>query len=475
MWRSRRGVVVLLAFVFAWSVGGAAGGPAWAAGAGRPAPARAAGKVVVRIGALVDETGASTSPHFRAAVELAGSQMNEALARAGSRLTFEIVFGDTKSSPPRAQTEALRLINEMQVKALVSDSSGDTVAANKLNYDPASPAKQKVPITCFQCSSSFINDPNVVEADPLTQAAERDLDNWLFRVFYNAKYEAAVQVQLALKHRKPGQGGGEGRFKIGIFADAGHRSLATAIPATLPSFYSGPSSIEIIYFTSLANLAADWAKVVDDRNEATGRTDGVPDVVVVAMLPAEATAAIKAYREAGHTIPIQSNNSFRRNYILQGVGATSNGLEGSSVAQVDRGPSGDEFVKAFKAATGQPPEVTSSGAYDSAVTLMLAAIMAAGDVRRPHDVTPADIRQALTKIHDPAGRKILPTVGDFASAVGAMRQGRPINYQGAYYAGGWDAAGDMFPPLVHWKVENGQFVEYELYHCSPEKPLCPTK
>ena len=39
----------------------------------------------------------------------------------------------------------------------------------------------------------------------------------------------------------------------------------------------------------------------------------------------------------------------------------------------------------------------------------------------------------------------------------------------------WDAAGDMFPPLVHWKVENQQFVEYELYRCSPQQPLCPAK
>jgi hypothetical protein len=31
----------------------------------------------------------------------------------------------------------------------------------------------------------------------------------------------------------------------------------------------------------------------------------------------------------------------------------------------------------------------------------------------------------------------------------------------------------MFPPLVHWKIENGQFVEYELYACSRDQPNCP--
>jgi len=256
---------------------------AGAGGTALAAPAGGQEKTVVRIGALVDQTGASTSPLFRTAVELAASQMNEALARAHSRLAFEVVFGDTKSNP-QGQAEAVRLINQERVVALVSDSSGVTVAVNKLNYDPASAAKRKVPVTCFQCSSGFINDPNVVESDPMTQAAERDPDNWLFRVFYIANYEAAVLTQIALKTTNNGQGNGDGNFKIGIFADGGHRSLATSIANTVKSFYSGPASTEITYFTSVANLAADWAKVVDNRNEATGQADGLPDVVIVAML-----------------------------------------------------------------------------------------------------------------------------------------------------------------------------------------------
>ena len=454
---------------------GAASGSAWAADDVHAHAAHRHDKTVVRIGALVDQTGASTSPLFRTAVELAASQMNQALARARSRLAIEVVYGDTKSNPAQGQAEALRLINQEGAVALVSDSSGVTVAVNKLNYDPASPAKRKVPITCFQCSSGFINDAKVVESDPMTQAAERDLDNWLFRVFYIANYEAAVLTQIAVKTTNNGQGNGDGNFKIGIFADGGHRSLATAIANTVKSFHSGPSSTEITYFSSVANLAADWAKVVDNRNEATGQTDGIPDVVVVAMLPNEAAEAIKAYRQGGHAIPILSNNSFRRNYILKQIGPVANGLEGSSVTLVDKSKSGEAFLNAFKAATGGLPEVTSSGAYDATVSLMLAAVAAAGNARKPQEVTAAGIREALTKINDPKGRKVRPTPKDFASAVQTLHRGKPINYEGAYNSLDWDAVGDIYPPLVHWKVENAQFVEYELYDCNPQKPLCPAK
>ena len=429
--------------------------------------APAADTTIIRIGAVVDQTGGSTSPLYRAAVELAGKQMNEALAKAKSPIKFDIVFGDSKSNPPFAQGEALRLINDQGVKALVTDSSGVSVAINRLNYDPASKAKGKVAITCFQCSSSFINDPTVTETDPQVQAAERDGDNWLFRVFYVAKYEAAALVQIA--ERKVGKK--DGPMKIAIFADGGHRALATDIVKTLPTF-NKQATTKIVYVTTLDKIPADWAKVLDDKDEA-GKTDRVPDVVIVAMLPEAASEAIKAYRKGGYTLPILSNNSFRRNYILKDLGAPANGLEGSSVTQVDKGPSGQAFLKTFKAATGQAQEMTSSGAYDATVTLMLAALTAAEGGR--HEVSAADIRAGLGKINEPKGKIIRPTVSDFVAAAKAAASGKPINYEGAYHAIDWDAGGDMFPPMVHWKVENAQFVEYELYRCSPKQPTCPAK
>lgn len=445
--------------------------PGSVAAAGKKAP-HARPKTVLRIGALVDQTGASTSPLYTSAVELAVSQMNQALERSRSRYTFEVVFADTKSTPALAQSEAVRLINEEGVLGLVSDTSGDTVAVNKLNYDPASPALRKVPITCFQCSSGFINDPNVVEVDPLTQAAERDLDNWLFRIFYNAKYEAAVQVQLALQNTNGGVGDGNGNLKIGILADAGHKSLAVSMVATLPSFYTDAASTEIVYMSSIAGLPADWAKVVDNYNQDTGLTDGPPDVVVMAMLPGSAAEGMKVYDAAGYPYPIQSNNSFRRNYILDYVGDVANGLQGSSVALVNSSRSGELFSDAFEDFTGQPPELTSSGAYDCAATLMLAAL-AAGGGHRPAEVTAEGVRLGLTAINQPHALTIRPAVRSFQWAAFLLRHGWPINYDGAYNADDWDAAGDIFPPLVHWSVENAQFVEYEAYLCDPANPLCP--
>src|SRR3954470_14728033 len=78
-------------------------------------------------------------------------------------------------------------------------------------------------------------------------------------------------------------------------------------------------------------------------------------------------------------------------------------------------------------------------------------------------------------INDKGGQMVRPSVEDFGTAIGLIAQGKPIDYEGAYDSNDWDAVGDMYPPLVHWKVENQQFVEYELYRCSPQQPLCPVK
>jgi ABC-type branched-subunit amino acid transport system substrate-binding protein len=431
-------------------------------------------KTKIKLGALVDQTGASTSPHFTYAVQLAVEQMNQAVDSLliGGNYEFSAVFGDTQSTPATAKTLAIKLINEDKVLGLVSDSSGDSMQANRLNYDTAGTTIRKVPITCFQCSSAFFNDPTYSEADALNTAAFRDPNNWLFRVFYNAKYEALVMLRIALQHGNNGDTNGDGVFKIGIYDDAGHKSSAVAAVAALPTLRPGSFS-EVIDFTTAAAIPTDLPKLVDNFNVNTNVTDGLPDTVLVAALPGNVTPVVQQYRAAGYTIPLQSVNAFRRDYILASVGSIAEGLEGSSIAAYDNSPSGTAFFNAFKAKFGAKPEVTASGAYDSMVTLMLATLVASHDKGGMNKVTPDAIRVGLTKINQDCGVKIKPTVADFKKAAQLIRLGLPINYEGAFDSIDWDAVGDMFPPLVHWKVEGGNFVEYERYNCSPSNPTCP--
>jgi hypothetical protein len=419
------------------------------------------------IGVLVDQTA---TPLFKDAALLARDQMNEGLARARSRYRFDVQLGDAT----KARAEAIRLVNTGRVLALVSDISGNSVQVNGLNYDPAGPIARKVPVTCYQCSSAFINDPAATDPDPVNQAALRDRDNWLYRAFFNGRYESAVQAQLVLGRPGHGETTGDGHLKIAVYHDSFHASAASTLVQILPQVHTGPSSVETIPMTlpsTPASRAAELARVLDGVNENTGAADGRPDAVYLAVLPANAPGALGSYRETGTTTPVTANNGVRRDFLLPVLGPAADGLEGSSVAVVNDGAAGKAFRTAFRARTGHEPELTASYAYDATMAHLLAALVAAA---RPghRDVTPEGIRAALAGINDPRGHVVRPGPADLATAARLIARHRPVNYEGASSALDWDAAGETYPKLVRWKVQNGRFVESDSFRCSPQRPLC---
>ena len=92
----------------------------------------------LKIGALDDP---ATTTLYGAGVRLAATQMNEALTRLHDNVRFEVAFGDDQGNKAAlAKSETLRLLNDEGVLAMVSDSSGDTIQVNRLNYDPSTTA-----------------------------------------------------------------------------------------------------------------------------------------------------------------------------------------------------------------------------------------------------------------------------------------------------------------------------------------------
>lgn len=78
-------------------------------------------------------------------------------------------------------------------------------------------------------------------------------------------------------------------------------------------------------------------------------------------------------------------------------------------------------------------------------------------------MTGAHVRKALTQINKRNGIKVRPSPTSYAIGALAILAKLPINYEGAYDKIDWNSAGDIFPSLVHWKVEDDQFVEYEAH------------
>jgi ABC-type branched-subunit amino acid transport system substrate-binding protein len=441
----------------------------------------------IRIGALTDNTGTSAVLAWEHAIRLAAEHMNQGLwaAHGDNSVGFELLIRDSRSDPKQSQIQASQLVNVEGVKALVTDSSGDTVGVNKLNYlgpgqvmSSAEPRFTKpVPIACFACSSAFINDPEVIETDPAAQASERDLDNWLFRVFFNNKYEATVQTQIALLRENGGDANHDGLFKVSVYAidDPFGRSSAAYAANAAKLLSTWPASVETILVSPNADpnsydWAADLGRVVDRYNETTQLMDGVPDAIFFALLPLGATSALKAYRFGGYPIPVQAATAFRRAYILQSLAGLAEGVEGNSPRLYD-GESGEIFHQAYKQRYQDEPEMLCSGAYDATVVLMLAALVASVALPDPSQVTPAAIRESLTRINDPNGDKIKSGPDELARAVTLIRAGQPINYEGASGSVNFDGVGNTFPLLVHWRVQGQKFLEDDqAYACDGDPP-----
>lgn len=433
----------------------------------------------IHIGALTDETGPSASPLYRNAVALASKQMNQALANAGSKVRFAVSFADSQSNGPHSQMRAADLINGDRVVGLVTDISGDTVAVNTLNYLDESPAEYKVPISCYLCSAASINNPAATDADAARQAALRDEDDWLFRTFFNAKYEAAVQSQILLG-TDGGDLNGDGLVKVGVYAinDPYGQSSAAAVKAAMTELVTGESSVEVVFFDPAADLnsydfGSDLDQLTDSKNADTGDNDGEPDAIFLALLSGSSSGAVKAYREGDYQPPLFATTAFRRNAILSNLGDLARGVQGNSPPLVSDDASGRAFQAAFEE-NGDQAEMGCSGAYDSTVALMLASIAASVDMMDPSEVSAEAVREAMAKISDPDGEPVSATVEDFQHAYEVLAAGDTVRYEGASGATNYNERGDATPVLVHWTVEQKRFVESDIYDCSSDE-LCAPK
>jgi ABC-type branched-subunit amino acid transport system substrate-binding protein len=435
----------------------------------------------IPLGALADVSGGTGSTtQYKAAAELAARQMNQGLQLAGSDIRFALKVLDSRGDPVTSQAAAIDLINNHDAVGLVTDFSAVTAAVNQLNYDPSRGARRKVPVGCYGCSSSFLNDSSYVDADPMIQAAHRDADNWLFRVFYNGKYESLLQARVALGQGPAANGdvNGDGRFKLGIYAqnDSYGRSTVAETTEAIQALAPGRAlSIEVIEVDHRVDINSyDWGRDLGrffDDKAADGAPDVPADALFVALLPNPAMAAVKTYREAAFTAPLLTTSAFRRNYILRNLGPVANGVEGNSPFLYANDESGLLFHDALVSAIGEPPEQLCANTYDGVVALMLSSLMAAVHLDRPDEVEPEAVRAAMTRLFDPAGEVVRPTPADFARAFSAIQAGRSINYRGASGVK-FDARGENFPRLVHWRVEGGRFRDLEAYDCSPQAPAC---
>ena len=76
------------------------------------------------------------------------------------------------------------------------------------------------------------------------------------------------------------------------------------------------------------------------------------------------------------------------------------------------------------------------------------------------EVTPICVRDNLREVANPPGETIIAGVADLKKALGLLKEGKAINYEGSAGAVDFDQNGDVVTPIEIWKyVEQEPYIE----------------
>jgi branched-chain amino acid transport system substrate-binding protein len=153
-------------------------------------------------------------------------------------------------------------------------------------------------------------------------------------------------------------------------------------------------------------LSDNGVEIVDEETFAKGDVDFSaqltniiaqnPDAIVVSALAAEATQIIVQARQQGYTGPIIGGNGFNSPAVLNNAGADAEGLivgGAWNLGNPDPSESSQQFVEAYQAAYGNPPDQFAAQAYTG--TWVIATALRCAD-----SIDQAAVNEAIGAITD---------------------------------------------------------------------------
>jgi hypothetical protein len=431
------------------------------------------GATVITLGVNLDRTGSIATKSWSDSVDLAVADANRGLQTAGHpEFQFAVAAANSHNAPDSAVTNAIDLVKNRSAKAIITDSSGDQIAQGMLAYDGDPAHDLRVPLVCMACTSSDLGDPNAVNANPVRQAALRNDKGWLFRTTVADSYQSRVVIRLLAEATDRAGGPRAGALHLAIwasddpyghsFAEALKREAAAQRPGAVVEAVFHPMNVDVVQY--------DWAGEV---TKALGARPADLDAVIEVSFPKFAAAFSRAFAANGAKTRFLHTHNFRSLRVLEPLGNIAERQEGTSQVNLGTGPSADTFAQELKSVTGFTPSFRDAPAYDAAMSVMLAAVVAShGATADPSKVTGDAIRVAMHQISNKAGEKVFAGPTEFARAVHLAAAGKPFDYEGASGPCDFDAHGNIVAQLARFSVVKGDFADVDRFDCV-SSPDCP--
>jgi branched-chain amino acid transport system substrate-binding protein len=202
--------------------------------------------------------------------------------------------------------------------------------------------------------------------------------------------------------------------------------------------------------TVTANVAHEDGKA--DYRAELGQLagGGSQNLVILAYANSSGNTILRQAVESGDFTAYVGGDGMVGDELLKGIDASA--VEGL-IATRAGAPTGDATTTYEKLAGDAGIEANATyapQAYDAAFLLALA-------IEKNGSASRDGLNKALRDVASPPGEKILP--GEWEKAVGLIKAGTDIDYDGAGGALDFDDAGDVDGIIVQLAVEDGKFVE----------------
>lgn len=321
---------------------------------------------VIKVGVNYELTGevASYGQASVDGIKLAVEEINKAGGIDGKLI--ELVEYDNKSDKAEATTLATKLMTRDKVVAVLGPA---TSGAFKATIPVAN--ENKIPVI----SGSATADDVTVDANGVKEYA--------FRICFNDSYQGIAMGQYALNNLS--------KTKAVIIMDSSSDYAKGLAKNFNEAFTAGGGSI----VAEEAYVAGDT-----DFNAIITKIKGLDfDVIFVPGYYQEAGLIIKQAREQGIDVPILGADGFDSPVLLELAGASNlnNIYFSNHYSSLDKDPSVQSFISAYKAEYNKEPNAFNALGYD------LAKFVIAGIANAEGEVTGESVKNALASTKDFVG------------------------------------------------------------------------
>ncbi|MGA1804549.1 ABC transporter substrate-binding protein [Rhizobium sp. HT1-10] len=187
-------------------------------------------------------------------------------------------------------------------------------------------------------------------------------------------------------------------------------------------------------------------------SEVTAAMSGSPDGLYLISTPVDGATIARTWVSQGGVQKFLLNDGMNSPDFIESVGAdylkeaygTSSGTSPTA--------STDYFMKNYKEFSGiEPSNPAADRSYDAGAIAGLAIAIAGSE-------DPAKIKDAVFKTVDPSGTPIYAGKEEFTKALGLIKEGKPIRYEGVIGPVAFDKYGDITGPFRLWKIADGKVV-----------------